>query len=88
MARLSKYQNEKTEKSKILAEALFKEVDNLTKEEVEKLQIEYGISEVDLGNFLHLNRSVISLWKNAKRDITDYNKLTMFLFFKHIKEKF
>jgi DNA-binding transcriptional regulator YiaG len=88
MARLSKYHNEKTNKTKILAEELYTQVENLTTEEVEQLQSEYGISDVDLGSYLHLNRSVISLWKNGKRDITDYNKLTLYLFFKYIKERF
>jgi DNA-binding transcriptional regulator YiaG len=88
MARPSKYHNEKTNKSKNLAEELYKQVENLTTEEVERLQSEYGVSDVDLGSYLHLNRSIISLWKNGKRDITDYNKLTMYLFFKYIKEQF
>jgi DNA-binding transcriptional regulator YiaG len=86
MARLSKYHNEHTDKSKIFAENLFKELSLFTVEEVDGLQLKFGISDVDLANFLHLNRSVISLWKNGKRDITDYNKLTMYLFFKILKE--
>jgi predicted transcriptional regulator len=86
MARISKYRNEKTEGSKIFAENLFKELNNFTAEEVEKLQMEFGISDVDLAKFLRLNRSVISVWKNGIRDITDYNKLTMYLFFKILKE--
>jgi DNA-binding transcriptional regulator YiaG len=88
MARPSKYHNEQTNNSKIFAEELYEQAENLTTDEVEKLQSVYGISDVDLSSFLHLNRSVISLWKNGKRDITDYNKLTMYLFFKHIKEQF
>ena len=86
MARISKYQNEKTDGSKIFAENLFRELSAFTADEVDKLQTEFGISDVDLANSLHLNRSVISLWKNGKRDITDYNKLTMYLFFKLLKE--
>jgi predicted transcriptional regulator len=86
MARISKYQNEKTDRSKIFAENLYRELSAFTADKVDKLQAEFGISDVDLANFLHLNRSVISLWKNGKRDITDYNKLTMYLFFKLLKE--
>lgn len=87
MSRPSKYHNEKTEDSKLFAERLFEGLDNFSVEYAEQMQIEYGVSDIDLANFLRLNRSVISSWKNGKRDITDYNKLTMYLFFKFLNAR-
>jgi DNA-binding transcriptional regulator YiaG len=88
MPRVSKYNNDKTDTSKQFLDNLLDNLKTFTFEDVEKMQIEYGISDAELSDYLFLNRATISLWKTGKRDLTDYNKLTIFLVFKLLKDKY
>jgi DNA-binding transcriptional regulator YiaG len=87
MARISKYENTRTEKSITLATQLNRIATQISIEEIENLQMKYGISDGQLADFLEIQRSIISLWKSGKRGLPKYYLINIFLLFKYLDDK-
>jgi hypothetical protein len=55
-------------------------------EEVEALQMKYGISNVLLSNTLKISLGVLSKWKNGERELPECYKINIYCFFKYLEE--
>jgi DNA-binding transcriptional regulator YiaG len=88
MARISKYLSAYTEKSEALAKEFSKSGVSINLEEVEALQMKYGISNVLLSDTLKISLGVLSKWKNGERDLPEYYKINIHCFFKYLEEHY
>jgi DNA-binding transcriptional regulator YiaG len=88
MARISKYENEWTELSKQYGEKFREDALKLTLEDIEALQMKYGISDAELSNILEINRMVVSHWKTRKRELPKYYLFNIYAFFQYLEKKY
>ena len=88
MARISKYENALTDKSINLASDMNKKAINLTIDEIEALQMKYGMSDAHLADFLEIQRAIISYWKSGKRELPKYYIFNIYFLFKYLEEGF
>lgn len=88
MARKSKYENTLTDKSINLASDINKKATCLTIDEIEALQTKYGVSDAHLADFLEIQRSIISYWKNGKRELPKYYIFNIYFLFRYLEERF
>lgn len=88
MAMISKYKNENTDWSNEKGEEFTINALSMTLDEVEQNQKKYGISNIDLENHLKISVSVLSRWKNKKKEIPEYYKISIYAFFKYLESNF
>jgi transcriptional regulator with XRE-family HTH domain len=81
MARISAYQNAQTEEATQKIEALRKEALALTLEQIEKFQMQQGISDKLLAAAIGAEPSAISRWKHGKQQLSDNNLIALYLLY-------
>lgn len=86
MAMISKYTNENSDWSNQIGEEFTEKALLMTLEEVEQKQEKYGVSNIDLEKHLKISVSVLSRWKNKKKEIPEYYKISIYAFFKYLEE--
>jgi DNA-binding transcriptional regulator YiaG len=88
MARISKFENTFSETSKEYGEDFKKEALKLTLEDIESLQVKYGISDAEMSKILEINRMVISHWKTQKRELPKYYLFNIYSFFQYLEKRY
>ena len=88
MAGVSIYENENSKKSIKLGKQFKDEVFSLSLEEVENLQMRFGVSNVELSQTLGISMATISRWKTGKTELAKYYKVNIYCYFKYLEAFF
>lgn len=79
MARISKYQNDKTEDSLAIIETITTEAEKITLHTLDVLQQQFGISDVNMAQLMGMHKGQYSGVKTGRNTFTHSHKMTIAL---------